>query len=192
MTRNADTARVNSDVGEHQQSPAHGFPFDGAITCRGDRKLSYTLPAVESVMLDHDLPTDVQAEWPGARTSNLRPTPAATPPSPLAVTEVRPDPPDDFGGSTDPLDCPRRRSGLCEYPIDDEAIVYDPRTQMLHYLNETAFAIWRACDGRTIRDIASTLARTYDADSGVVLGHASQMVNLLAVGGLLDHEKNHA
>jgi len=43
---------------------------------------------------------------------------------------------------------PKRIDGLSR-SLDDELLVYDARTHRVHCLNQTAAAVWRACDGNT-------------------------------------------
>ena len=44
---------------------------------------------------------------------------------------------------------PVRRSDMTVQELDGEALVYDPVTADTHRLNETAYFIWRSCDGRS-------------------------------------------
>jgi len=186
----------------------------GRVANGGQR--AYVLPRVESTAVDGQLPSDVVAEWSGAGVEDLAATPELYDATntraeenvlgglrgckACSATNARAEEGSTYGERQSPgrrwmsmlPGSFTRRADVREYPIDDEAIVYDPRTQMLYHLNQAALAIWRACDGRTIRDIANALARTYDADSDATLGHVSQIVSLFAVGGLLDREKEHA
>ena len=53
---------------------------------------------------------------------------------------------------------PTRREGVRLYLIDDEAMLYDPAHDVVHYLNATACFIWERCDGRrTAENIAADL-----------------------------------
>jgi len=83
---------------------------------------------------------------------------------------------------------PVRRSHVHEYPIDDESLLFDPKAQSLYYLNHTAYAIWRQCDGRTVHDLASALTRTHNVDLETSLGHVFELVSLFNLGGLLEKE----
>lgn len=44
---------------------------------------------------------------------------------------------------------PLRRPGVWLRQAGEENAVYDPLTESLHLLNETALAIWELCDGQT-------------------------------------------
>ena len=86
------------------------------------------------------------------------------------------------------MDLPLQRAEVREYVIDDEALLFDSSTESLYYLNETAFSIWRICDGRTIRGVALLLTRTYDVGPETALRHVRQVVGLLAIAGLVSQE----
>ena len=47
-------------------------------------------------------------------------------------------------------DTPKRVDALSR-PLDDELLVYDARTHRGHCLNQTAAAVWKACDGNDDR-----------------------------------------
>ena len=47
---------------------------------------------------------------------------------------------------------PLRREGVWLRSVGDENAVFDPATKGLHFLNETARAIWELCDGDTTPD----------------------------------------
>jgi hypothetical protein len=64
------------------------------------------------------------------------------------------------GTSLDAI-APKRIDALAR-PLDDELMVYDARTHRGHCLNQTAAAVWMACDGRTTitkitRDLQETV-----------------------------------
>ena len=51
---------------------------------------------------------------------------------------------------------------VVEHEIDDDLVLYDPRTDAVHVLNETAAAVWWLCDGQlTCREIATQIAKLY-------------------------------
>src|SRR5215213_6402133 len=46
-----------------------------------------------------------------------------------------------------------------------EVIVFDSKNQKFHFLNETAFTIFKACNGsHKVKDIALMLARNFDSE----------------------------
>ena len=57
---------------------------------------------------------------------------------------------------------PNAASGVIEHEIDDDLVLYDPRTDAVHVLNETAAAVWWLCDGQRSGDgIAAEIARLF-------------------------------
>lgn len=58
-----------------------------------------------------------------------------------------------------------RTHGVVVQETPDELLVYDTDSARAHCLNETAAAVWRACDGtRTVAEIAATLGAANDRD----------------------------
>jgi hypothetical protein len=58
---------------------------------------------------------------------------------------------------------PRARSDLDIAEIDGEAVVYDPRSRDLHYLNYSAALVFGFCDGTvTTEEIAAGIADAYE------------------------------
>jgi hypothetical protein len=159
---------------------------------RCDAKLPFGAPVIESAVLDGDVPKDVIAEWSGADHLNDGELPA----TPKRLTGRTAE--EDARGTDTSERCgwrrpgagasPTRRTDVREYPIDDEALVYDPQTQVLYHLNETAFAIWRRCDGRRIEELASGLTDEYDVNPETALDHVSTVVEILETGGLFAPE----
>ncbi|MCL2329940.1 MAG: PqqD family protein [Phycisphaerae bacterium] len=43
---------------------------------------------------------------------------------------------------------PQKREGLQCYEVDGEAVLYDLAHHAVHYLNDSAYWIWKNCDGR--------------------------------------------
>lgn len=81
---------------------------------------------------------------------------------------------------------PVRRSDLTVQELDGEALVYDPATADKHRLNETAYFIWRACDGlSTAERVAERLSETYDVERGAATQHACRIIEELIERGLL-------
>ncbi|MCV4613842.1 PqqD family protein, partial [Escherichia coli] len=53
-----------------------------------------------------------------------------------------------------------RTGGLVTQDFDKELLVYDLQTDRAHCLNETAAAVWRACDGtKSVNEIAAAVGR---------------------------------
>lgn len=168
---------------------AHGAEGESRSSAR--EKLPYASPRIQSAVMDGRLPPDVVAEWSGVLPEKLD--------APIATGTGTP-------GSTSGADACRlprpvgrrrwwelpaslrRRADVLEYPIDNEALLYDPTLQALYCLNETAFYVWRQCNGRSPADLASDLARSYDVENDIALDHVTNAVEMLAIGGLFAEE----
>lgn len=62
---------------------------------------------------------------------------------------------------------PIRREGLECHFLEGEAILYDFAHHALHYLNATAYEIWRNCDGNTpLDELLAKVAATFDSKNG--------------------------
>jgi hypothetical protein len=189
-------SETNGRCAQKSSSPVlHAHERDdsnGALPTSAHEKLTYFLPKIESAHGDGKLPPDVVAEWSGLPLCNSVSVHAdATVVSCLPTRHSAIQSHESTNPSQWICELPeflRRRSDVREYPIDNEALLFVPHTQMLYSLNETAFAIWRACDGRTMREIALLLSDEYDSEFDVVLGHVTQTLHLLALGGLFEHE----
>lgn len=74
-----------------------------------------------------------------------------------------------------------RTKGLVVQEVPNEVLVYDLETDKAHCLNETAAAVWRACDGnRSVREIADSV--------GLMLGkEVSDDLVWLAIDQLNEH-----
>ena len=65
-----------------------------------------------------------------------------------------------------PSDSPLAVDGLDVNQVKDGLIVYDPARDRVHYLNNTAAAIFTLCDGDHDADaIAATVAELFGADA---------------------------
>jgi hypothetical protein len=52
--------------------------------------------------------------------------------------------------------------GIIEHEIDDDLVLYDPHSDSVHVLNETAAAVWWLCDGRRDgQQIAAEIGRLF-------------------------------
>ena len=82
---------------------------------------------------------------------------------------------------------PPRRRDLIEEQLDGERILCDPRNGSGHRLNETAYAVWRECDGeRTTREIAQHLTRVYEVELETALDYVEQLVAFFGQSKLLE------
>jgi len=81
---------------------------------------------------------------------------------------------------------PVRRSDVTIQELDGEALVYDPVTADTHRLNETAYFIWQACDGRmTAAHVAERLLESYDVAPKEATSHTNRLLGELLQRGLL-------
>jgi len=156
-------------------------------------RLPFLEPVFRSAVASPGLPGDVVAEWSG---ENATITPGERTGASLAKDR----------GSVDAVDAPTRASGAAlkatarpvrpghiqEYPLDGEALLFDARTQTIYQLNETAYAVWRGCEGRTIRDLALDVAARFEVDPKTASEHILELVGLFLGGGLLTLEARDA
>jgi PqqD family protein of HPr-rel-A system len=82
--------------------------------------------------------------------------------------------------------CPQGRADLTLHELDDEALIFDPRTADTHRLNATAYEVWALCDGsRSEAEIAGELSERYAIDAGQALEHVARIVEEFRRYGLL-------
>ena len=84
---------------------------------------------------------------------------------------------------------PLARDDVVVEALDGELVFGDPLSGMTYHLNETAYAVWRHCDGReTTREIATALTDDYDVDFDRALDDTEQLVVFFGEAGLTVHE----
>jgi PqqD family protein of HPr-rel-A system len=65
---------------------------------------------------------------------------------------------------------PRARPDVLTRSSRRQRLLYDPRANTFHVLNETAELIWSLCDGRhTLEEIGEEVRRHFDVPQGVDL-----------------------
>ncbi len=80
---------------------------------------------------------------------------------------------------------PSARDDVVVEELDGEFVFGDPVSGKTYHLNETAYAVWRHCDGRTTtREIATALTVEYDVEFDRALDDTEQLVVFLAEAGL--------
>ncbi|MBN2560444.1 MAG: PqqD family protein [Phycisphaerae bacterium] len=91
-------------------------------------------------------------------------------------------------------DAPARRAGVRLYRVDDEAVLYDPAHDGVHYLNATALFIWERCDGRrAVEDIVEDLTDAFEQTDGGAHTRCNMVADVrntlmdLSNNGLLDY-----
>ncbi len=72
---------------------------------------------------------------------------------------------------------PRKRDDLTIRYIDGEALVYDAVTANTHHFNETALAIWEACEPhRQVYEVAHRMYDSFCVDYDEALAHVERVV----------------
>ncbi len=80
---------------------------------------------------------------------------------------------------------PPARDDVVVEELDGELVFGDPLSGMTYHLNETAYAVWRHCDGRTTtREIAKALTTDYKVDFDQALDDTEQLVVFFGEAGL--------
>jgi len=81
---------------------------------------------------------------------------------------------------------PYRRDGIVEGVLESEAVLYDQQSGCTHRMNESALAVWRACDGQsTTRQLAERLTQVYDVPLETAIHDAEQSIAAFAQVGLV-------
>ncbi len=81
---------------------------------------------------------------------------------------------------------PARRGEITVEEIDGQVVFADPSTGAAYHLNETAYEVWRHCDGSTTtRGIAATLTKRWDIDFDTALDDVEQLVVFMAQAALI-------
>ena len=87
-------------------------------------------------------------------------------------------------------DSPTRRMNVNVRFVDNEFIVLDRQSGLIHRLNRTAGYIWERCNGRsTTLDIASQLARDFEVPSDVATADTLSCVEQLQTLNLLKKDE---
>lgn len=82
---------------------------------------------------------------------------------------------------------PQRCADILLQPAGAETLLYDPRTDDVHALNQTALAIWELCDGgHTTDDMAQTLRLRFNGvDNALLTADVNATLALFAQNRLL-------
>ncbi|HTD45866.1 MAG TPA: PqqD family protein [bacterium] len=82
---------------------------------------------------------------------------------------------------------PARLSGTEEHRLDEELLVYVPRSEKAFTLNRSAVAIWELCDGtRTVEEITEELGQCLGRSGTALLTDVIQGITRLHELGLLE------
>jgi hypothetical protein len=79
------------------------------------------------------------------------------------------------------------KSHILETEIDDEISLYDPRTERVTVLNETASDVWRLVDGQhSLDQITRLIASAYRVSPDDISADVAETVKHFAEAGLID------
>ena len=82
---------------------------------------------------------------------------------------------------------PTRRPDIIVRELEDEVVFADPQSGCTYHLNETAWFVWRRCDGRTTtRSIAARTTETYDVAEQTALNDVEEVIGWFAAQGLCE------
>jgi hypothetical protein len=82
--------------------------------------------------------------------------------------------------------CPERLPNISEYEVEEEVVLYDPRSDAAHVLNPTAAVVWWLCDGdHKIKDIARELGDLYDKEPDSVRPDVDEIISGLMTSRLI-------
>ena len=74
--------------------------------------------------------------------------------------------------------CPERTPNISEYEVEEEVVLYDPRSDSAHVLNPTAAVVWWLCDGdHKVKDIARELGDLYDKEPDSVRSDVDEILS---------------
>lgn len=78
-------------------------------------------------------------------------------------------------------------ANVIETEVDGDVGLYDPSTEEVVVLNQTASDIWRLCDGgSTLDEIVRLLARAYGAEPSTIREDVAIVVDQLRRQGFLE------
>ena len=90
----------------------------------------------------------------------------------------------------DPLRCggiPSRSQVILSRELDNEMVLFDPRTNKLHSLNPTACFVWQHCDGITSVDMLATLlGRSFAVSSDQAEADLRSLLGMMHDEGLIE------
>ena len=82
--------------------------------------------------------------------------------------------------------CPERLPNINEYEVEEEVVLYDPRSDAAHILNPTATVVWWLCDGdHKITDIARELGDLYDKEPDSVRPDVDEILSGFISAGVV-------
>ena len=87
-------------------------------------------------------------------------------------------------------DRPRQAAGLVECSVQNELVLYDPRSERVVALNASAREIWALCDGcRSAADVAATIGGRLGLPPHALTFDVMQAIHELRDVGFLEPPK---
>lgn len=81
---------------------------------------------------------------------------------------------------------PIRRPGVWLRRAGEENAIYDPLTESLHLLNETALAIWQLCDGETTPDeMVTAICKLFRTSTDEVTEDVNRVLGEFKTAGII-------
>jgi PqqD family protein of HPr-rel-A system len=85
---------------------------------------------------------------------------------------------------------PMRRPGVWLRQAGEENAVYDPLSETLHLLNDTALAIWQLCDGETSpEEMVRAICELFGTPEDVVRKDVNRILLEFEAAGIVYWEK---
>lgn len=81
---------------------------------------------------------------------------------------------------------PRMRGDLTLVELDQEAVVYDPLSGLIHYLNPMASLVFQLCDGTaTVKETTAELADANEVEPDAIAADVRKLVQQFRDAGLV-------
>lgn len=82
---------------------------------------------------------------------------------------------------------PRHKAGVLVDQLDDELLLYHPALETAVYLNQTAFLVWRLCDGqRSVARICEVLDGAFPGAAEQIVADVGTSLQTLAERGIIE------
>ena len=154
-------------------------------------KLKYNSPNVSSTLISGILPLDVATEWKGEALMGIHHL------STLETKSLT----HNYRADRNTVEQSEQasliqktpsfkmfRDNVFIYPIDNEALIYNPAVQTLHHLNETAYYVWSHYDSQSAEDFANAFAHKYNVEIHTAIDHIIKVIKLFRNRSLLTME----
>lgn len=84
-----------------------------------------------------------------------------------------------------------RRNELLYRALDQEGIIFDPKTDMVHCLNQTAAMIWELLDGHhNLNDIVKVIISKFKVETDKAIADVEKALEDFRQLGLLSDQKD--